>query len=381
MTEEEAKNAESMRALRYKTHASSAALMIENVERPVPGPNELLLQIIAVGLNPLDVKLLKNPINEIMGLKLPFIGGRDFTAIVVDNSCVMDSRFQQGSVVWGMTPNPMKDGSLCEYICLKEEFVTLAPRRHGVRFDPVSLASMPLVGLTVVESMEPYLNWLKKRNETPEGKRILIQGGSGGVGSFAVQYARSLGMFVVATTSPRNFAWVQSLGADEVLSYCDPANPWHKNPLAFNIDVVLDAFSYRHRKQCLESDDILNPQGFYIDIASSPHRLGAYRDPLGLCVPEASAPSILDAAFTGAWEFLLNWYHTINLRPRARHYALFFVYPSGRHLRKVRDLVVSGAVKPVVERVFNFTSAECRSAFDVVEKGHVRGKVVIEIAG
>lgn len=382
MEAEEAKNAERMRALRYKTHASSAALIIENVERPVPEAKELLLQIIAVGLNPLDIKLLKNPIHEIMGLKLPFIPGRDFTAIVIDNSRIEDSRFQIGSIVWGMTPNPMKDGSLCEYICLSESFVTLAPRRQGTRFDPVSLASMPLVGLTVVESLEPYLRWLKKRNETPEGKRILIQGGSGGVGSFAVQYARSFGMFVVATTSPTNFAFVQSLGADEVISYCDHANPWHKNPLAFNMDIVLDAFSYRHRKVTLESDDILTTHGFYVDIASSPHRLsGAFQDPLGLCVPEASAPSVLDATFTGVWETVLNWYHTINMRPRSRSYALFFVYPSAPHLRKVRDLVVSGAVKPVAWKTFNFTTSECRAAFDEVEKGHVRGKVVVEVTG
>ena len=136
MEAEEAKNAERMRALRYKTHASSAALMIENVERPVPKANELLLQTIAVGLNPLDIKLLKNPINEIMGLKLPFIPGRDFTAIVIDNSRVEDSRFQIGSIVWGITPNPMKDGSLCEVYLSVGELRHSGPEKTGHALRP-----------------------------------------------------------------------------------------------------------------------------------------------------------------------------------------------------------------------------------------------------
>ncbi len=382
---EEGKAAESMRALRYKTHASSAALMIENVEKPIPGRNEILIQVIAFSINPMDVKVLTNPLNEIM-MQLPHVPCRDFTGTVVDTSRVEDSRFMLGSIVWGMMPHPVSDGSAREFICVEEQYLSLAPRKEREmgqqRFDPVTLAGVPLVGLTVVESMEPYLNWLKSRGETAEGKRILIHGGSGGVGSFAVQYARNtLKMHVISTTGRGNFDFVKGLGAHEVVGYSDVRYSWFKNPLCFNMDVVLDPWSYRNRKITLDSEDILLPQGFYIDIASSPHRFSdVWKDPLNLCIPEAAAPNLIDAGFSAIWNWLQNWIQTINMRPRSRSYrGAFFVYPSGKHLRQVRNLIASGDVKVHTEHVFSFTPGECRAAFDHVEKGHTKGKVVVGI--
>jgi alcohol dehydrogenase len=380
---EETKAAEQMLCLRFKAHGSSSALKIEEVERPMPLRGQLLIKVIAFSLNPLDIKLLNNPLAELM-MKLPHVPARDFSGIVVENSAVDSSFYQIGSVVMGMTPNAMKNGAACEYLCIAEEYITLCPRRSGVRFDPVALSSVPLVGLTVVEALHPYRQHLGRKGETTVGKRILIHGGSGGVGSFAVQYCRkALGMYVTSTCSLRNNDFVKSLGANEVMAYASSVSEevWYKNSLCFNQDVVLDPFSYRNRKITLASDDILTNQGWYIDIASSPHRLtDAWKDPLGLCVPEAAAPNLIDAAFTGVWTLLTNWWERlINLNARARQYKLFFVQPSGRFLRQVRDAVVAGHVDPCVQKIFHFTTTDCRDAFDLVEESHVRGKLVVQV--
>lgn len=375
---EETKNENNiMSALLYKSHARSAALEVGKVEVPRPLKNELLLKVIAFSVNPIDVKLLENPLRT---LKLPHIPGRDFTAQVVNHDQCEDSRYQDGDIVFGMTPDMFANGCACEYIAIGQEHVALCPR--GI--DPVLLAGVGLVGLTVVQSMEPYLQRLARAGDSTQGKRVLIPGACGGVGSFAVQYAKSLNFHVIAIVSTNHLRKASDLGADDIIDRS--AGDWMQNEKCHGVDLVLDAFSYANRAKILSSEcHILGPRATYVDIASSPHILtDAYEDPLRLCVPEAAIPYFISATFLKVFIVLTNWYERIfKVRTRAwRYIGPTFAHANGRQLREVRKLVAKGGVSPValIDKVYPFTVSGCRAAFDHIFKGHACGKVVVEVS-
>ena len=182
----ESKSYETMKALVYASHARSSALSIIDAEMPVPESGQVLVKTIAFAINPVDVKLLENPLRG--KPTLPHIPCLDFSGVVIENKHVKDSRFTVGDVVMGMMPSFFENGCASEYLVVAEEYICLIPRG----FDPVDMASLPLVGCTVVEALGPYLYQTAKAGDTVRGKKILITGACGGVGSFAVQVRLSL---------------------------------------------------------------------------------------------------------------------------------------------------------------------------------------------
>ena len=366
-----------MKALVYSSHARgddrSAALSIIEKEAPMPEPGEVLVKILAFAINPVDVKLLENPLRG--KPRLPHTPCLDFSGVIVNNDRVKDSRFTVGDIVMGMMPSFFEDGCASTMVAVGEEYVVLIPRG----FDPVKMASLPLVGSTVVQALEPYLQRTQRAGECVRGKKILITGACGGVGSFAVQYGKLLGLHVTGTcSSGPHLSMVQTLGADEVI---DRSLDFTMNDKAQGMDVVLDAFSYANRAAILRSEcGVLAPSAHYIDIASSPHRLES-PDPLRLCIPEAAAPNLINALFLRMWTAVTNVYERL-LGRSIRSWTYLgptFVRASGVTLRTVRKLAAQGRVKPVIDKTFPFTEAGCRAAFDRVSSGHCGGKVVVVI--
>ena len=373
-TDMESKAGDTMSALIYNRHAKGDArndvLDITEMEAPIPSPGEVLCHVLAFAINPVDIKLLENPLRG--NPKLPHIPCLDFSGVVIDNERVKDSRFTVGDIVMGFMPSFIRNGCASSKVAIAEDYIVLIPRG----FDPVKMASLPLVGSTVVQALEPYLQKMERDGGSPRGKKILITGACGGVGTFAVQYAKHLGFHVTGTCSSTHFSMAKSLKVDEVI---DRAHGFTNNEKAQGMDVVLDAFSFENRVSVLDPGcGVLARSASYIDIASSPHAL-EHPDPLRLCIPEAAAPNLINAVFLRAWIALTNVYARL-LGRSIRNWTYEgpkFVRPDGVTLRVVRKLAAQGIVNPVIDKVYPFTKSGCRAAFDRVAAAHCSGKVVV----
>lgn len=173
---------------------------------PVVGDQDVLIDVHAVSVNPIDVKIVQGALRLIEKRRLPFTLGGDVSGIVraVGRNV---RRFQIGDQVFARSSRE-RGGTFAEQVALNEQWVALKPDS----WSHVEAASIPLVGLTTMQAL------VDRAQAKPE-QRILIHAGSGGIGTFAIQYAKLLGLHVTTTTSSKNVDLVQQLGADEVICY------------------------------------------------------------------------------------------------------------------------------------------------------------------
>jgi NADPH:quinone reductase-like Zn-dependent oxidoreductase len=230
-------------------------------------------------------------------------------------------------------------------IAVKES--ALAPKPGNISMEEA--ASLPLVGLTAWQALVEMAQ-LKK------GQKVFIQAGSGGVGTFAIQLAKHLGAFVATTTSANNAALVQSLGADLVIDY---KNEDFEKVLR-GYDVVLNS---QDRKTLEKSLQVLKPGGKLISISGPPDP--AFADAI-------RAPWVVKQVVR-----MLSRGVRRKARRRDVDYAFLFMQANGSQLRQITALVESGAIRPVLDRVFPFASSN--EALAYVESGRAKGKVVIKL--
>lgn len=348
--------AEMMTAAFYLEHGNADVLQVAPVPRPIPKSNQLLIRIDAAGLNPVDCKLRLHQIPSFV-VPLPKIPGTDFAGEVV--TAARNGNLQPGDRVFGMLPLlGLSWGACAQYVAIEERFVSRAP----ANIDALGAASLPLVALTVTQALHAAIDaW---RGKT-DGKRALIQAGTGGVGSFAIQYcANILGMEVATTASPRHFSWVRDLGATTVVDY-------HTERFEEKIqgyDLVLDPLGHRYEQRTLASA-VLRKGGHYLRIAASDWDSAT----IGWTIPEATPAAILAGVSKSAWH---------NSRARlgmgGSFYHLVFVHPDGAGLAEIARYVDTGRIRPVVDRVYALE--EIRKAHLEQQAGHVRGKLVLMIS-
>jgi alcohol dehydrogenase len=210
-------------------------------------------------------------------------------------------------------------------------------------------ASIPLVGLTAWQA-------LIERAHLQRGQKVLIHAGSGGVGTFAIQLAKHVGAIVATTTSTANVDWVKDLGADVVIDY-------RKNDFETvlrDYDVVLDTLGGETLEKSVR---VLKPGGRLISISGPP-------DP-------AFAKEIGAAWIVGLAMRLLSYRIRRSAKRHNVSYSFLFMRPSGDQLREIGSLINSGAVRPVVDRIFPFEST--KEALSYVEKGRAKGKVIVKV--
>jgi alcohol dehydrogenase len=345
-----------MAAVLYRQHGPPAVLEHHaNHPRPLPAAGQSLVRINAVGVNPVDFKVRSFNLPRTI-FPLPKIPGTDFAGEVIEP--VAGGPFRAGDRVFGMMPllgTPW--GSCGEYAAVEDRFLAPLPQS----LDPVGAASLPLVALTVVQALDHVIDHSPKGLA---GRRILIQAGSGGLGTFAIQYcARVLGMEVATTCSASSFALVRSLGATTLINYRDEDFLERIR----DYDVVFDPLGHRYARATLASN-VLKPQGHYLHIAGSdwpPQRIGRL-------IPEASP---LRLVVGKARQYGRNTWTAIT--GRGPHYHLIFVHPDGDRLRRVAHWVDEGKIRPVIDR--RFSLAATAAAHRYLEQGHARGKVVITL--
>lgn len=311
------------------------------VPEPVVGEHDVLIQVRAAGLNQLDEKIRTGEFKQILPYKFPLVLGHDVAGVVLKVGAKVQA-FKPGDEVFG---RPRKDsiGSFAERIAVPEADLALKPA--SLSFEEAG--SLPLVALTAWQA-------LVERGNLQPGQKVLIHAGAGGVGSFAIQLAKYLGASVATTASASNADFVRELGADTVIDYRNEDFA----ELLSGYDLVLDSLGGENLKKSL---GILKPGGKVIGISGPP-------DPA--FAREAGLNPILRLAITGL---------SAGIRRQAKalgvSYEFLFMKASGAQLNQLASLIETGAVHPVVGRVFPFE--QTTQGLESLAQGGIRGKAVI----
>jgi NADPH:quinone reductase-like Zn-dependent oxidoreductase len=318
-----------MRAVVYRAYGSPEVLEIDNIEMPTVGDREVLIRVHAAAVNPADFfTLMGRPyvVRLATGLAAPRrpVLGRAFAG-TVEAVGGASSRFQLGDEVYGEIPG----GAYAEYVSVAEKVLAMKPR--NITFEQA--AAVPLSGVTALQA-------LRGKGQVQPGSRVLINGASGGVGTFAVQIARALGAKVTAVCSTGNVEMVRSLGADQVVDYTR-----EDFTLTGPHDVVLDLVGNRSLGELRRT---LTPNGTLV-LSSGP--------------PSPTIRRLLKA---------------LVITPFVGQRMTSFVQTqSTEDLDHLTTLIEAGTVVPVLDRIN--TLSEAGDALRYQGEGHARGRTIITV--
>lgn len=332
-----------MKALVLKSYGGLDKLEFAEVSQPAIKPDEILVQVYAAGLNPVDCMIPKGAFKPILPLRLPHTMGSDLAGVVVETGSQV-TRFSPGDAVFASIFG-LPGGSIAEFVAVPEYAAALKP----ANLDFVQAASIPMVGLTSWQALQEHA-------QIKPGQKVFIPAGSGGIGTFAIQLAKHLGAMVGTTTSTANVDLVRSLGADEVVDY--------KKQDAENVLQSYDAVVGTVRGDALEKSlAILKPGSKVVSLVGP---------------PDAAFASVRGMNFFMKIVFgLLSAKIIRRAKERGASYSFLFVRPDGGQLAKIGDLLVAGKIKPVIDKVFAFDQA--RDGLAYLEQGRTKGKVVVQI--
>ena len=317
-----------MRAVRIHTFGGPEVLQLEDVARPVPAADEILIKVYASGVNPVDWVVREGGNAALRAyLTLPMTLGWDAAGVVVEVGSEVTG-FQVGDAVYG-EPNFPGDGSYAEYCAAKASQFAHKPKSLSF----IEAAGVPLAGLTAWTG-------LFEHGQLQPGQRVLIQGASGGVGGFAVQFAKAKGAYVIGTASAGNLDYLRQLGADEVLDYrSQPVED-----LVRDVDVVLEASPLRDNTERVKVVRTLKKGGIFVSVNTD------------FPFDEAMQAALAQQQVTG---------------------TLAANQPRQEWLQEMAQLIDAGQVKVFVSNVYPL--AEVADAHRESQTWRVRGKLVLEI--
>ena len=319
-----------MKAVVYHNYGSPDVLQCEEIERPTAGDNEVLIKIRAASVNPLDWHFMRGTpyvVRIMTGLLKPKV-----TRLGVDVAGQVEAvgrnvtQFKPGDEVFGACR-----GAFAEYACTAESAVVMKP--DNVTFEQAG--SVHVAALTALQG-------LRDKGRIQPGQKVLINGAAGGVGTFAVQIAKSFGAEVTGVCSTRNVDMVRSIGADRVIDYTQE----DFTKTGQHYDILFDCFANHSLSACRR---VLNPKGIYIAIGG----------------PSGSTIGILVG-----WITALVWSWFVSQK-----FLTFIARSNKEDLTINRELMATGKVTPVIDR--HYKLSEVPEAIRYLEEGHARGKVVI----
>jgi NADPH:quinone reductase-like Zn-dependent oxidoreductase len=307
-----------MKAIRIHQYGGPEVLTQVELQRPTPGPDEVLIKVHAASVNPVDWKLRAGHMKDFLPLTLPVTLGADISGTVEEVGSSA-ARFKRGDEVYASLG--LEAGGYAEYAVAKEAIVAAKPRT----LDHVQAAAVPVAALTAWQALFEVA-------QLRAGQKVLIHGAAGGVGNFAVQFAKGKGAYVIGTASSKNHAFLRELGADETVDY----QKTRFEDVVHDVDVVLDTIGGDTQERSFKT---LRKGGILVSIVQPPSE-------------ELAAKYSVRALFLGA-------------------------HPSSSDLSEIAKLIDSGKVKTVVETVLPL--AEARRAHELSERGHARGKIVLKV--
>jgi NADPH:quinone reductase-like Zn-dependent oxidoreductase len=312
-----------MRAVLFRDYGGPEKLELAELPDPAAGPGEVLVDVHAASVNPIDWKMRAGILRAAFDLELPHVLGRDVSGVVAGigegGGEGVDS-LAPGDAVFGLG-DPMKPGTHAERIAIAGGLVAKKPDH----LSHAEAAALGVAGLSVLAALETAVT-------IERGQTVLIHAGAGGVGHLAIRYAKHRGARVLATASARNHDFVRGHGADEVIDYT--ATDFRK--AAHDCDVVLDPMGGEVHARSLE---VLRPGGTLVFLIAAPIPEDAKRDDVQVVMAQVKGGTA--------------------------------------RLERVAALAGEGVLTPAIER--RFPLADMREAYALIESGHSRGKVVLEM--
>lgn len=332
-----------MKALTFKRYGKSPEIGFSDLPRPTLKADELLVEVHAAGLNPIDNMVMTGMFKPILSFQFPATLGSDLAGVVVAVGSQV-TRFKPGDAVFASLFD-LGRGSLAEFAVVPEHAAALKP----ANLDFVQAASIPMVGLTSWQA-------LNERARLQAGQKVFIPAGSGGIGTFAIQLAKHLGARVGTTASTGNIELVRSLGADEVVDYKTQAF----EEMLHGYDAVLGTV----RGDALEKAmAILKPGAKVVSLIG----------PLDAAFARARG---LNLVLRGVFGLMSRKIRRLANRQGAS-YSFLFVRPDGHQLAQLGQLLEAQRIRPVIDKVFTFEQA--KEALDYLAQGHAKGKVVVSM--
>jgi NADPH:quinone reductase-like Zn-dependent oxidoreductase len=319
-----------MKAVLYRTYGSPDVLHCEETEKPRPGDDEVLIRIRAAAVNPMDCHFMSGtyimrPMTGLFKPK-PTCPGVDLAGEVEAVGSKV-TRFRPGDAVFGVGR-----GALAEYACARENKLALKPA--NLTFE--AAAAIPVAGLTALQG-------LRDKGRIQRGQNVLINGAAGGVGTFAVQIAKSFGANVTAVCSTRNTELVRSIGADHVVDYSRE----DFTRIGQRFDLLFDCVGNRSLFECRR---VLTPTAIIVPCGARPG--GRWIGPL---------PTLLKLLVSSRF---------------VKQKVVFFIASVGTDdLNVLKTLIEAGQVTPVIDR--RYTLDQAHDAIAYLKEGHAKGKVVL----
>lgn len=312
------------------------SLAFNEVSKPILQANDILIEVKAAAINPIDKLIILGNLQGMLPIPLPNTIAYDVSGIVVEKGDEV-SNFEIGDLVYSRVPQEQM-GTIAEYVAVTSLAVSKKP--GNITFEEA--ASLPLVGLTAIQSLE-YAG-------IKENDKVLIHAGSGGVGSLAIQYAKAKGAYVYTTTSTSNVEWVKELGADRVIDY----KTEDYKSIVKDADIVFDTLGENY---AVEAFQVIRQGGKVISVSGPMDEETAKM--FGMAdynLPEELAKAISAKEAT---------------------YKYIFMHPNGAHLNEIKLLVEDEKIKPIIDKVYAFSDSI--EAFKHLASGRAKGKIVIKI--
>src|SRR5437660_2987698 len=325
-----------MKAIVYCDYGLSN-LKLEEIEKPTPNDDQILVKVCATSVNPYDWHFIEGTPKIVRLLGVGLRKPKD-TRVGVDFAGTVEAvgkrvtQFKPGDDVFGG-----RGGAFAEYVCRRAEgAVALKPA--SIPFEQA--ASVNIAGITALQA-------IRDKGKVQPGQKVLINGASGGVGTFAVQIAKSFGADVTGVCSTRNVDLVRSLGAGHVIDYTK--EDFAKG--AERYDVILDNVPNHSLSECRH---ILNPKGKYVMIGGGGPNDSRWIGPFGRVI------------------------HALLVSPFiSQEMGMMMADANQKDLTVLADMMQSGKVKPVIDRTYKLS--EVPQAIRYLEEGHARGKVIISV--
>jgi NADPH:quinone reductase-like Zn-dependent oxidoreductase len=309
-------------------------LSLNEIEKPKA--KDILIEDKAASLNPVDYKLVKGHLKDKVPLNLPCTIGFDVSSVIVEKGADV-SNFEVGDKVYSRVPQQQME-TVSEFVPVNSKVVAHKP--SNISFEEA--AGLPLTGLTAIQALESV--------DLKENDRILIHAGSGGVGSFAIQYVKAKGAIVYTTTSTKNIDWVRALGVNRVIDY----KTEDYKEVANNLDIVFDTLGGDYT---FDAFKIIKDGGKATSIVGP--------------------PDLDTAKQMGMTDYKQHEKLSKLIEEKSATYKFTWMQPNGEQLQIITNLVEDDHIKPIVELIYSFDDAS--DAFEYLATRRAQGKVIITL--
>ncbi|MBD0383068.1 NADP-dependent oxidoreductase [Paenibacillus sedimenti] len=330
-----------MRAAQMHKYSKKIQLELNEVEIPVIKSDEVLINVKAAGVNPLDILIINGSVRMISDYEFPLTLGNELSGVIeaVGKEVV---NFRVGDHVYTRLPiNQI--GAFAEYAAVKEEAIAIMPENLSF----TEAAAVPLTALTAYQALHDMLH-------AQPNKKLFIPGGTGGFGAMAIPIAKSMGLYVITSGSERGRSRTLSIGADQFINYKEE----NYADVLSDIDYVIDTLGTKEIKAEM---GILKPQGKLVSLKAAPnYHFAAERNfPLWKRLLFGLVGSRIDSL----------------ARKHQIEYRFIFVQANGSQLQEVTNLVEQENIKPSIDSVYHFN--DINKALVKVSTGHSQGKVIV----